>query len=186
MGWNFLPIPKAFRLRPNFYDSCWILGIDKKLHPTPHRLCDYSSMLGLNFTCVSKRGPWHWGIVYNNTMVPVSSSPSSSLLLNRPKFYFMWPGGRPCHCSIDYNLQAGTCDRFHGPVHERWDQRYVKETNNDCTRRCLCVFEPAFQWDLDMCDFCLYQRQRCVVSCEPVCCFWMVHRRWCRWAKNRQ
>ena len=148
-------------------------------------------MLGLKFTCVSKRGPgteesytitrWsRYHHLHHRIIVVIN------LLLNRPEFYFMWPGGGPCHCSIDYNLQAGTCDRFHGPVHERWDQRYVKETNNDCTSRCLCVFEPAFQWDLDMCDFCLYQRQRCLVSCEPVCCFWMVYRRWCRWAKNRQ
>ena len=97
----------------------------------------------------------------------------------------LWPGGRRSHCSIDHTFYPTTCDRFFEVVYECWDQRYDKETNKGHAS-CLCVFKSAFQRDLDVCDSCLHQRQRRLVPCEPVWSFWMVCKRWCRWAKNRR
>ena len=51
MGWNNLSIPKLQRLHR------WSLGIDKLFHPIHYYGCKYLSMLGLNLSHISKRGP---------------------------------------------------------------------------------------------------------------------------------
>ena len=52
MRWNYLSITKLQLLQR------WGLGMDKLLHPTHYRTCDYLSMLGLKLRHVSNSGPW--------------------------------------------------------------------------------------------------------------------------------
>ena len=45
------------RVGPNYWCSCWRLGMDKKFHPTFYRACYYISMLGLKLVHASKAAP---------------------------------------------------------------------------------------------------------------------------------
>ena len=163
----------------------------RNMHMVCGLLCFCGFVAAFLHICQGCFTGWYWGnriqwyggpsiiIAPVIIVIVIISSPSSH------HKYSLWTGGRPSHCSVDHTFYPTTRDRFHEALHEPWDQHHVKEIAKG-NAGCLRVFESAFQWDLDVRDSCLYQRKRCVVSCEPVCSLWMVYRRWCRWAKNRQ
>ena len=51
VGWNYKCIPKLQRC------NRWSLGTDSWFHPTPHWVCDYLCIRGLNVIHLGKRGP---------------------------------------------------------------------------------------------------------------------------------
>ena len=112
MGWNYLSIPKLQRFHR------WSLGIDKYFHSALYKVCNYISMLGLQFIYVYKRAPGRHAL---------SRSPRMN--------------SQPCRCAIQSETQSqrqlllsivvGIFKAYHTPS----GKRYVDQHNSSASQQ---------------------------------------------------